>query len=86
MPIWTGPSGYMARLAGKIHLADDRTIERFDLVAIGEHWGVSTHTADGGRTGRGLVGIAFELADPNRPADRVAPQGIRDNDDYFGRK
>jgi hypothetical protein len=79
----TGSRGYEARLFGRIRIAPDRTIERFDLVAIGEHWGSGTFTK-GERPGRKLLGVTFEVADPTVPANRVTPQGARDAIAYLG--
>jgi hypothetical protein len=76
--------GYEVKLRGTVRLSPSKGIERFELVAIGEHWGSATITRKGERPGRGLLGITFELADPAVPANRVAPQGARDLMAYFG--
>jgi hypothetical protein len=71
-----GQRGFEARLIGE--LAVDRkkgAFERFDVVAIGEHWGESR--TDDAREGRSPLGIAFELVTGDAPADRVPPQGAR---------
>jgi hypothetical protein len=75
--------GYDAALAGEVWF--DRRQERFtrfDLLVLGEHWGEGTFTR-GARPGRTPLGIAFELADPNNPRDRVPPQGSRDLEGYL---
>jgi hypothetical protein len=51
-------------------------IDRFDGVALGLHWGQGTYTP-GARWGRTLLGIAFELAKGDSPADQLPPQGAR---------
>ena len=74
--------GYLARMFGYVRIASDRSIDRFDLVAIGEHWGAGAFTK-GERPGRNLLGITFQLADPSRPSDRIAPQGARNEREYY---
>ena len=67
--------GFDGRLLG--YLNYDRAknaFDRFDVVAVGEHWGSPDKV---------LLGVAFELAG-DKPADRIAPQGARDLRDYFG--
>ncbi|NDH06672.1 hypothetical protein EBX93_12255, partial [bacterium] len=59
-----------------------RTISKFNIVVIGDHWGEGSYTG-GARPGRSPLGIAFELADPAKPADRVPPQAIREFSGYF---
>jgi hypothetical protein len=77
--------GYEVRLLGMLRYRPGKgTFDRFDVAALGEHWGVGTHTRRGVRPGRGLLGIAFGLADPAVPANRVPPQGARDKFAYFG--
>jgi len=70
--------GYDVRLFGIISY--DRVhggIERFDLIALGDHWGEGPYTR-GARPGRTPLGIAFELASGKSAADRVPPQAARD--------
>jgi hypothetical protein len=77
--------GYDVRLMGLLHY--DRTrkvIDRFDMVAVGDHWGEGEFT-QGARQGRKPLGVAFELSDGKRPADRIPPQAARDLEDYLGR-
>ncbi len=76
--------GYEVKIRGKLHIAADKTLEYFELVAVGDHWGAGTFTEKGERPGRGVLGITFELADPKVPANRVAPQGARDLGQYYG--
>jgi hypothetical protein len=77
--------GFDVRILG--HVGFDRTkkaIDRFDAVAVGEHWGEGTFTR-GARPGRQPLGIAFELASGKSAADLVPPQAGREIDNYFGR-
>jgi len=77
--------GFDVRLLG--HLTYDvakKAITRFDVVAVGDHWGEGTYTR-GARPGRQPLGIAFELASGKSPADLVPPQGARDLQGYLGR-
>ncbi|MEX2185420.1 MAG: hypothetical protein WD875_01445 [Pirellulales bacterium] len=74
--------GYDARLLG--HIEIDRAkpaVKRFDIVALGNHWGDSTYTR-GARPGRTPFGIAFELADGKQAADAVPPQAAREWNGY----
>ena len=76
--------GYEARLLGNLrYVPAKKTFDRFDVTAIGTHWGAGTFTG-GARPGKTLLGVSFELAGDN-PGDRVPPQGIREIDGYYGR-
>jgi len=78
--------GYDATLMGRIHYSKSKqAIDRFDLVAIGDHWGEGTFTRNA-RPGRTPLGIAFEMVSNQSPADHVPPQGARVVSDYFGRR
>lgn len=75
--------GYDAALLGEIHYhPTTRVVTRFHLVALGNHWGEGDYTG-GARPGRTPLGVAFELGDPRRPADRVAPQFLREGGAYW---
>jgi hypothetical protein len=77
--------GFDVRLLG--HLQYDRekqVLNRFDVVAVGDHWGHGPYTG-GARPGRQPLGIAFELATGKGVADLVPPQATREIDVYFGR-
>lgn len=77
--------GFDVRLLG--HMAYNRArqaLERFDVVAVGDHWGEGPYTR-GARPGRQPLGIVFELASSNSAADLVPPQAAREIDAYFGR-
>lgn len=74
--------GYDVRLLG--HIEVDRkkpAVTRFDVVALGDHWGDSTYTR-GARPGRTPLGIAFQLADGKQAADAVPPQAAREWNGY----
>jgi hypothetical protein len=75
--------GFDARLAGTIHYDFQRKqIDRFDVVAVGDHWGEGPLTRNA-RPGRTPLGVAFELARGDSSADHVPPQGARDLREYF---
>ena len=75
--------GYDARVRGLLEFDRERkAFTRFDIVAVGDHWGRGVHTGPA-RSGRTPLGLAFELTDGKSPADRVAPQAARDSNAYF---
>ena len=75
--------GYDARLLGYLRYdANQKAIDRFDIVAVGDHWGEGAYIR-GGRPGRQPLGVAFELAHGDSPADRIAPQAAREASEYF---
>ena len=77
--------GYEARLLGLLRYQVGKgTFDRFDLTAVGTHWGEHTHNSPA-RPGKGVLGQSFELAG-DKPGDLVAPQGIRDREGYLGLK
>src|SRR5262245_10535535 len=52
--------GFDARLLGTIHYdAEKKVVDRFDLVAVGDHWGEGQYTRRA-RPGRKPFGVAFE--------------------------
>ena len=76
--------GYEARLLGNLrYVPAKKTFDRFDVTAVGTHWGESGLTR-GARAGKTLLGVSFELAGDG-PGDKVPPQGIREIDGYYGR-
>jgi hypothetical protein len=76
--------GYEVRVIGSLrYLPAKKTFDRFDLTAVGSHWGEAFHSGVA-RPGKSLLGVSFELAG-DRPGDKVAPQGIRNLDEYFGK-
>jgi hypothetical protein len=75
--------GFDVQLLGEVHYnSDTRAIDRFDVVAIGDHWGEGAFTRSA-RMGRMPLGIAMELASGKSPADRVPPQGAREIGEYL---
>lgn len=77
--------GYDVGLLGWIDYDRGKdAITRFDVVALGDHWGEGPFTR-GARPGRTPLGVAFELARGDSPTDRVPPQAARTTSDYFGR-
>lgn len=78
-----GERGYEAVLGGLLHFKDGK-FDQIDVVAVGEHWGDDSVTRSGARPGRTLLGVAFSLADPARPIERIPPQGAREWGRYIG--
>jgi hypothetical protein len=77
--------GFDVRLLGYIgYDRVKRAIDRFDVVAIGDHWGVGEHTRRA-RPDRMPLGVAFELANRKSAGDLVPPQAARQLSAYFGR-
>lgn len=77
--------GYEARLRGELrYLPVKQTLDRFDVAAVGEHWGEGTFTR-GARPGRSLLGVAFGPVAGDHSADRVPPQAAREVNAYFGK-
>jgi hypothetical protein len=75
--------GFDVALRGHLHYDRVRkVITRFDLVAVGEHWGEGTYTRRA-RPGRKPLGIAFELSPGKAPGDLVPPQGAREVGAYL---
>src|SRR5207245_1661512 len=76
--------GYEVRLLGNLrYVPAKKTFDRFDVTAIGTHWGETPLTV-GAREGKTLLGVAFELGG-DKPGDKVPPQGIRGQDEYYGK-
>ena len=77
--------GYDVRVRGELRYRPNAgTFDRFEVAAVGDHWGEGAYTR-GARPGKSALGVVFRLADPDRPADRVTPQGARWLDDYYGK-
>ena len=66
--------GFEISLCGKIEVNASGRPDRFDLVALGEHWGDGPYTK-GSRPGRAPLGISLRLGNPENPADLIRPQG-----------
>jgi hypothetical protein len=76
--------GFDVQLLGYLrYQRADQRIERFDVVAVGDHWGSGPFTR-GARPGRQPLGVAFQLAS-GAAADLVPPQAAREVNAYFGR-
>jgi hypothetical protein len=79
----TAQRGYDVSLIGDIRYNPaSRKLTRCDLVALGDHWGSGPYTG-GARPGRNPLGVALELANPERAADLVPPQAAREGNAYF---
>ena len=77
--------GYEVRLRGELrYLPKKQTLDRFDVAAVGEHWGEGTFTR-GARPGRSILGVAFGPIAGDKGADRVPPQAAREVNAYFGK-
>jgi hypothetical protein len=75
--------GYDVALLGDFRYEPkSRKVTRFDVVAVGDHWGSGPLTRDA-RPGRMPLGVAMELANPEKAADRVPPQAARESNAYF---
>src|SRR5207237_8548192 len=75
--------GYDVALLGVLRYdRAKKSVNRLDVVALGEHWGRSTFTP-GARPGRTPLGIAFELIAGTAPAERIPPQAAREAAGYF---
>ena len=79
----TAKRGYDAALHGDIRYDPaKRVLTRFNVTAVGDHWGEWEYNL-GARPGRMPFGVAFELGDPARPADRLPPQAVREGANYW---
>ena len=78
--------GYEARLRGELrYLPKKQMIDRFDVAAVGEHWGDSALTR-GARPGRSVLGVALGPVAGDKAADRIPPQAAREVNAYFGKE
>ena len=68
--------GFDVKTLGKIETDGKGNATRFDLVALGDHWGEGTYTR-GARPGKNPLGIAFSLVPEKDRAGRVRPQASR---------
>ena len=76
--------GFDVALFGELTYSNERqAFTQFNLVALGNHWGQGTYTGRA-RPGKTPLGVAFELADPTNPRDRIPPQGARGVPGYLG--
>lgn len=75
--------GYEAKLRGELQYnRQTKTWSKFDIAVLGEHWGRSTYTP-GDRPGKSLLGIVLTLADTSKASQRIPPQGIREQANYY---
>ncbi len=75
--------GFDVELLGHIHYdAATKAIDRFDLVALGDHWGAGQFTPNP-RPGKAPLGIAFTLATGKLAGDLVPPQAARNWNEYL---
>lgn len=78
--------GYDVALRGLLRYdRAKKVITKFEIVAVGDHWGRSTYTP-GDRPGRKPLGVAFELVKGDQPDQRVPPQAGREITAYFAAK
>ncbi len=63
---------------------DTKSVTRFDLLVVGDHWGDQGNAVDS-RPGRQPLGLAFRLVTGKDAADRIPPQAARELSQYFGR-
>jgi hypothetical protein len=79
--------GYDVALLGHVELSregDFPKLTRFDVVALGDHWGEGRFTRRA-RPGRQPFGVSFDLATGNSPADHVPPQAARNFNEYLSK-
>jgi hypothetical protein len=76
--------GFDVHLLGDIEI-DTRKgrLTRFDVVAVGDHWGEGTYTR-GARPGRTPLGVAIEIAAEGSQGRDVPPQAARELPEYLG--
>jgi hypothetical protein len=78
--------GFEGQLLGTVHYdAVHKTIDRLEVIVLGDHWGEGPFTR-GARPGQKPLGIVFELTSKDEAANQVPPQAARDLDDYFGKR
>jgi hypothetical protein len=79
-----GPWGYEPRLLGYIEFDRQQSaVTRFDLVALGNHFGRLGIADSGSRPGVQPLGISFELVTGDAPADRIPPGRAPTAKNYF---
>ena len=74
--------GYDVRLTGRLTF-DGTRFTRFDIAAVGEHWGEGQFVG-GARPGHTLLGVTFGPVTAS--SSPVPPQAARDLAEYFGRR
>jgi hypothetical protein len=79
-----GDRGYEATMAGVLEYDREKgRFRRFDVVALGDHWGEGRYTG-GARPGRTPLGVAFLLVDGSEETDKIPPQAAREIHSYHG--
>ena len=75
--------GYEGKFTGVLEQpADGANPTRFEMLAIGNHWGEGNYTR-GAREGKNPMGVVFEIADGSFAPDSVPPQAIRSEQAYY---
>jgi hypothetical protein len=75
--------GYDVALRGTlVYDRKEERVTRFDVLAVGDHWGEGTYTRKA-RSGRKPLGVWMELTPAKEGADRVPPQAAREVAGYF---
>jgi hypothetical protein len=81
---WLKGWGYEPRVLGQLEYDPrTRTFGRFDVIALGEHFGRLGALESAARCGCQPLGISFELVRGDQPADRVAPGRTPSSRQYF---
>jgi hypothetical protein len=76
--------GYEPRVLGFIEYDDVKeVITRFDVVALGDHFGRLGIADSAARVGLQPLGISFELVTGTAPADRIPPGRTPTAKNYF---
>jgi hypothetical protein len=79
-----GPWGYEPRLLGYLEYdPQPSAVTRFDIVALGDHFGRLGIADSGSRPGVQPLGISFELVSGDAPADRIPPGRAPNAKNYF---
>ncbi len=73
-----------AAVRGVVEVIDGE-VRRFDLVAFGTYEGHGKYTSPSAPIGPFTFAVAFTVADPEAPATRVPPQGMKHRGAYWPR-
>lgn len=75
--------GYVGHWRGWIDInPNDGHVDRFDLFALGNHWGEGRYTP-GARPGKTPLGVAMRLIESPSLGEAVPPQAMRSPNRYF---
>lgn len=78
--------GYDVKLRGELRYSKKTdAFDRFDVAAIGEHWGDQPYEGKA-RPGKTALGVAFSLVDVTKPGNSIPPQGVRYDPPYWGKE